>query len=110
VLGWIGNHQDYVTNLLEPPYKGSDVSYLWALERRTNLLMVLKNFINLFPKYRREAMNVAQQLRQEGKRVRNIEVAKNLLLKLHLGLDVVQKATGLTKIELEKILYKKINN
>ena len=33
--------------------------------------------------------------RQEGMQTRNWEIAKNMLLQLHLGMDVVQKATGL---------------
>jgi hypothetical protein len=32
------------------------------------------------------------------------EVARNMLVKLHLDLDIVQKATELTKEELQEIL------
>ena len=34
---------------------------------------------------------------------RNLEIAKNMLLNLHLGIDVVQKATGLSRAELKKL-------
>jgi predicted transposase/invertase (TIGR01784 family) len=57
-------------------------------------------------------MSVAQQLRQEGLEIgreegivtKAIAVAKNMLFKLHLDIDIVQKATELPKDELEKIL------
>jgi len=45
-----------------------------------------------------------QQGRQEGRQEEKLEIAKNMLLKLHLDMDTVQKATALTKEELEEIL------
>ena len=47
------------------------------------------------PDKRAIVMTAAQQLRQQGMQTRNWEIAKNMLLQLHLGMDVVQKATGL---------------
>ncbi|MCG8339956.1 MAG: Rpn family recombination-promoting nuclease/putative transposase, partial [Cytophagales bacterium] len=45
--------------------------------------------------------------RAEGKaeemKTRSLEIAKNMLLNLHLGIDVVQKATGLSTEELKKL-------
>ena len=34
-----------------------------------------------------------KQGRQEGIQTRSLEIARNMLFKLHLGIDVVQKAT-----------------
>ncbi|XWN34762.1 MAG: Rpn family recombination-promoting nuclease/putative transposase [Roseivirga sp.] len=48
-------------------------------------------------------MTYGQQLRQEGMQIRSLEIAKNMLWQLHLGMDVVQKATGLSREELERI-------
>jgi DNA repair protein RadC len=39
----------------------------------------------------------------KGKQAEKLEIAKNMLLELKLGLDIVQKATGLSKEELEKL-------
>ena len=61
-------------------------------------------------------MTVARQLKREGKiegkregkiegiQTRSIQIARNMLLKLHLDIDTVQEATELSKAELEKIL------
>ncbi|MEM7383014.1 MAG: hypothetical protein AAF400_01690 [Bacteroidota bacterium] len=37
---------------------------------------------------------------QEGRKTRNLEIARTMLHKLHLGVGVVEQATGLTKQEL----------
>ena len=44
-----------------------------------------------------------QQGMQQGMQTRNLEIAKEMLLNLHLGMDIVQKATGLSKEELNKL-------
>ena len=40
---------------------------------------------------------------KRGKQTRNLEIARNMLFQLHLGLDVIEKATGLSKQELEQL-------
>ncbi|MCG8341197.1 MAG: hypothetical protein MI674_08105, partial [Cytophagales bacterium] len=56
---------------------------------------------------RRLIMTYSDKLRQEGRqegiKTRSLEIAKNMLLNLHLGIDVVQKATGLSTEELKKL-------
>jgi predicted transposase YdaD len=44
-----------------------------------------------------------QEGRQEGRQIRNLEMAKNMLFELHLGEDIVQKATGLSREEVSKL-------
>ena len=44
-----------------------------------------------------------QQGMQQGMQTRNLEIAKNMLLNLHLGMEVVEKATGLSRAELKKL-------
>ena len=44
-----------------------------------------------------------QEGEQKGIETRNLEIAKAMLLNLHLGMDIVQKATGLSKEELNKL-------
>ena len=41
--------------------------------------------------------------RQEGMQTRSLEIARNMLHQLHLGLEVVQQATGLSRQELARL-------
>jgi predicted transposase YdaD len=100
VLGWIETHPDYVAKLLASPYKCGGVSYLLELEKRNDSLFIIENLIKLLPVFKDDIMTAAQQLRQEER----LTVAKNMLVKLHLDIDTVQKATELTKEELQEIL------
>jgi predicted transposase/invertase (TIGR01784 family) len=74
---------------------------------------------NAEPQTKEKIMNAAEKLIQQGKqqgiqqgkqqgiqqgmKTRSLEIAKNMLLNLHLGMDVVQKATGLSSKELKKL-------
>lgn len=49
-----------------------------------------------------------QQGMQQGIQTRNLEIARNMLFELHLDVETVSKATGLTKKELKK-LHQKIS-
>ena len=40
---------------------------------------------------------------QQGMQQRDLEIAKQMLLHLHLGMDVTQKATGLSREALEQL-------
>ena len=44
-----------------------------------------------------------QQGMEQGMQTKSLEIAKNMLFQLHLGMDVVQKATGLNKEELAQL-------
>ena len=44
-----------------------------------------------------------QQGIQQGMQQEKLEIAKNMLFQLHLGMDIVQKATSLSREELEQI-------
>ena len=52
-------------------------------------------------------MSIRQTLRQEflqqGMQTSNLAIARNMLFKLHLGIDVVQKATGLAREALKQL-------
>ena len=104
VLGWIESNPEYIAKLLASPYKYGGVSYLLELEKRKNPLIIIDNLINLFPIFKDDIVSAAQQLRQEAIKGRNLEVARNMFVKLHLDIDTVQKATELTRDELQEIL------
>ena len=44
-----------------------------------------------------------QQGMQKGMQTKSLEIAKNMLFNLHLDIDVVQKATGLSSEALRKL-------
>jgi hypothetical protein len=62
--------------------------------------------LNLF-KSKEAIMNVTQAIRQEGIQEgiqqEKLGIARNMLHQLHLGVDVVQQATGLSKQELARL-------
>jgi predicted transposase YdaD len=49
---------------------------------------------------------ITQEYIKQGILIKAREVAKNMLLKLRLDIDTVQKATELTKEELQQIIKK----
>ena len=44
-----------------------------------------------------------QEGMQQGEQNKALAIARNMLFQLHLGLDVIEKATGLSKEELEQL-------
>ena len=55
-------------------------------------------------KGRQEGMKKGRQEgRQEGMHTKSLEIAKNMLSKLHLDIKVVKEATGLSEEELLKL-------
>ena len=58
---------------------------------------------NAAPKTKEKIMSAAQRLIQQGMQQEKLEIAKNMLFQLHLGMDIVQKATSLSREELEQI-------
>ena len=53
---------------------------------------------------RREGMQQGmQQGIQQGMQARSLEIARNMLHQLHLGIEVVQQATGLSRQELARL-------
>jgi hypothetical protein len=107
VLGWIEMHPDYMAKLLASPYRCGGVSYLLELEKRNNSLVVIENLIKLFPVFKDEIMSAAQQLRQEGRQEgrqeEKLQVAKSMLRE-NLAIPIIQKVTGLSKGEVEKLI------
>ena len=69
---------------------------------------MMQNLVNLIIINEQEKdqfmRSVAQEYIEQGIIIKAREVAKNMLLKLRLDIDTVQKATELTKEELQQIL------
>jgi predicted transposase/invertase (TIGR01784 family) len=69
---------------------------------------IIEAFLDVYPQQKDTIMTAARQLERRGME-RGIEkgrqeVARNMLVKLRLDIDTVQKATELNKEELQKIL------
>ena len=126
-LSWIKANRDLVARLLNRVYGESGVVYILATDGKNNAQELIKAIIGAAPDKSNIIMTAAQQLRQEGIqqgiqqgmeqgiqqgmeqgiqqgiRDRNLEIASNMLLQLHLDIDTVQKATSLSREELEEI-------
>ena len=53
-------------------------------------------------KYYRDLKNSLDTAREEGRKERNIEIAKNLLL-AKVDISIILQTTGLTEIEIKKL-------
>ena len=97
---WIDEHQDLL-NDHSIPYAEEGFHYILTVDPRDDTLEKLQK--NAAPKTKEKIMNAAEKLIQQGIQTRSLEIAKNMLLNLHLGMDVVQKATGLSREELKRL-------
>ena len=106
---WIDEHPGLL-NDPTIPYAEEGFNYILTVDPREDTLEKLQK--NASPKTKESIMNAAEKLIQQGlqkgMKTRSLEIAKNMLLNLHLGLDVVQKATGLSREELNKLPTKSI--
>ena len=102
-LSWIKANRDLVARLLNRVYGESGVVYILATDGKNNAQELIKAIIGAAPDKSNIIMTAAQQLRQEGIQQEKLEIAKNMLFQLHLGMDIVQKATSLSREELEEI-------
>jgi hypothetical protein len=71
---------------------------------------LIEAIIEAVPDKKHIVMTAAQQLIQQGMQQEKLIIAKNMLLKLHLDIHTVQKATDITKEELEGILKQSESN
>ena len=49
------------------------------------------------------AENYQQEYMQKGMKTKAMEIAENMLFQLHLGIEEVKKATGLSRKALERL-------
>jgi predicted transposase/invertase (TIGR01784 family) len=88
-------------------YGISGIIYILGVERRHSAEELLEAIENIVPQRKEDIMTAAQQLRQEGKKEgmqqEKLHIARNMLSKLHLDMQTVAKATGLSGEELMKL-------
>ena len=103
IIAQLKENPALLEKLMERVYGKSGVNYILGVEKTENVSEVLDNLVNLAPNKEQEIMTAAKQLRQEGRQEERYAVAKNLL-DLHMGIDVVQKATNLTRQEVMRLV------
>jgi predicted transposase/invertase (TIGR01784 family) len=68
---------------------------------------LIQAIVNIIPKRKEDIMTAAQQLEQrgmqQGMQQEKLHIAKNMLSKLHLDMQTVAQATGLSEEELMKL-------
>ena len=93
------------------------ILYILQQDSREETLEKLKELTN--PRYKNLVMSIAQRLRtegreegiqkgiqkgrQEGMHTRTLDIARNMLHNLKLGIDVIQQATGLSKAAISRL-------
>ena len=109
---WIDEHL-VLLNDGTIPYAEEGFHYILSVDPREDILEKLEEGAD--PKTKEKIMSAAQRLiqqgmqqgleqgMQQGMQQEKLEIAKNMLFQLHLGMDMVQKATSLSREELEEI-------
>ena len=109
---WLEEHA-VLLQKLEAPYAEEAFLYILSLDNRDETFERLKKNTN--PKQREVVMSVAERLIQQGMQqgmqqgvqqgmqTEKMAIAKNMLFQLHLGIDVVEQATGLNKEALAQL-------
>jgi predicted transposase/invertase (TIGR01784 family) len=105
---WLDMHEA----LLSEPYciySEEVYLYIFTMDARKAILDRIDKIKD--PTQRQLAMSVAQQLRQEGRQegmhTKALDIAKNMLANLHLDMQTVAQATGLSQEELMNLQEEK---
>ena len=111
LLGWLENHPAMVKKLAKNKYIKRALEYVADVGAHP-LEDLLATFEKISSKLKETMLTTAQQLRkeglQQGMQQEKLGIAKNMLWHLHLDMDIVQKATGLS-IESLKQLQKGVD-
>jgi predicted transposase/invertase (TIGR01784 family) len=130
-LNWIQENPEEIIKLIEGFYGMSGIHYILANERDHIPNQIIDAIIAITPHKKEVIMTAAQQLRQEGIQkgrqegiqegiqkgrqegiqkgrqegmyTKTLDIARNMLSKLHLDMKTVSEATGLSEEELMKL-------
>ncbi len=99
----------YLFQKEEIPYLEEAIIYILDCESDEKTLKKLQEITD--PKYKNVVMSIVQKLRtegrqegrQEGMHTRTLDIARNMLNNLKLGIDVIQQATGLSKAAISRL-------
>ena len=103
---WYAIYLVSVTISAKHGHSEEEVANLFA--NKLTLPYTKDSIMNIRQALREEALQEGiqqgmQQGIQQGMQQEKLEIAKNMLFQLHLGMDIVQKATSLSREELEQI-------
>ena len=110
VATWLCQNKQLVENLEKSEYLHRSLLYL-ADVNDCEVEKLVTLFEKLLPKSKENMLTIRQQIEkkgvqqgiQQGMQCRDLEIARQMLLHLHLSMDVTQKATGLSREVLEKL-------
>ena len=103
---WLGSNPTLVQQLEKNKHLERSLQYLVEAGHHSieDLLTLLEEVSS---KLKEEMLTTRQQIERQairqGRKEGVQEIAKNMLLSLQLGIDVIQQATGLSKEELEQL-------
>ena len=119
-LEWIDKDPDLVNTLAERAYWKSGLMYMLDREQKYEGEELVKKLEFINPSKKGDIMQAVRTIRQKseligekrgekrGIQTERIRLAKTMLSKLHMDVDTVRQATGLTHQELDK-LTKELN-
>ncbi len=106
-LNWMKERPEAVVKMLDRDYGISSIIYILSVESKYGSEEILDTIENIVPHRKKDTMTAAQQLRQEGRQegmhAEKLHIAKNMLSNLHLDMQTVAQATGLSEQELMKL-------
>ncbi len=118
-IHWIKQHPELIRRLLERIYGESGIIYILGVDQHDSAEKIIDTILAIAPNKKETIMTAAQQLHQqgiqqgmqqgmqkgmeEGMQTRTLDIAKNMLYKLHLGTDLVHQATGLSHEEIAQL-------
>jgi predicted transposase/invertase (TIGR01784 family) len=106
-LNWITEHPEEMKKLVDRFYGISGIIYILGIEKRHSAEELLQAIENIVPQRKEDIMTAAQQLELRGEKrgmqQEKLHIAKNMLSKLHLDMQTVAQATGLSEEELMKL-------
>ena len=113
-LKWIKEHAEEVRQLLETYYGISGIYYILGVESKHSSKEILDILKAIAPNKQENIMTAARQLEirgekkgmQQGIRVRNVEIAKNML-SYNEPKEKIQQFTGLSEAELAQLQSEK---
>ncbi|MEM7383173.1 MAG: Rpn family recombination-promoting nuclease/putative transposase [Bacteroidota bacterium] len=113
-VSWLQGHKALVSSHSAAPYL--DQGLIYALEAgHGNADEIIASFVGIYPDLKESLMQAIRQIErrgevrgiqqgmQQGRQEEKLGIARTMLHNLHLGADVVQQATGLSKQDLASL-------
>ncbi len=100
---WLVSHPQLANKLAENKYIGRSIEYMLDVGYHNYEDLVVA-FEKSSEELKQTMLTTRQQIEKRGIQTERIQIARNMFSKLHLDVDAVHKATGLSKQELGKLV------